>query len=598
MKNLRKNIIALACTALSLCGLASSCNKYDTPVSVAGGDERTDTTLITKAVRCVLWVNIDGAVGSLVKQEAEQGNLPTLQGMLEHSKYAWTGLSDSRSKTDGSTEMTEEDPLTWASMLTGVSSNLHFIKDYSYSPDFEIGDDPVGQVVSYFPTLVQYLTKADASLSISCVTPWRNLNRYVGDATSTTTTATDEETQEELLKQLQENDYRFMLTSFRGVLDAGKKDGFSLNNAGYDSALKTVDGYLKDLLAAIEARPDAYNEDWLVLVTSNHGGTPDGHCGGASDAERDIFGLFYYPHYTTFQMKGELMDAARFSSTEWALAADSTALYGIGPQRNFSFEMNIRMTPRSDGSYTGKNWSCLVGKDEWGMFRQRTGVSIRATNEDAGTDVEGKITACNDAVWHSFYMGLGTSDGSTRKYLMSYDGMRQKYEDTECMGTSDDSTSVVVGKGSIWGNDLIPNSYYVASLRLWNEILDDATVESNASLLSISEGHKYRRNLIGEWRFSPDELVNDTVIPNRIKGMPDMIFNGKPTFVKQANTLPAQLKSGNLVMENTLIAPQIMYWLCGKSSIDSRLEGYNFLSAYSLEEQWRDYEEGTETNKP
>ena len=62
----------------------------------------------------------------------------------------------------------------------------------------------------------------------------------------------------------------------------------------------------------IGARKDAANEDWLVCVTSDHGGTDDGRYGGSSEAERDIFGIFYYDHYTPFEMKGESFYAARF----------------------------------------------------------------------------------------------------------------------------------------------------------------------------------------------------------------------------------------------------------------------------------------------
>ena len=75
-------------------------------------------------------------------------------------------------------------------------------------------------------------------------------------------------------------------------------------NTSYLNALKLIDTGLGQLLATIEARKDAYYEDWLVCVTSNHGGTPDGHYGGNTDQERDIFGIFYYPHYTSYEMKG------------------------------------------------------------------------------------------------------------------------------------------------------------------------------------------------------------------------------------------------------------------------------------------------------
>ncbi len=40
------------------------------------------------------------------------------------------------------------------------------------------------------------------------------------------------------------------------------------------------------MLAALTARPNYANEEWLIVVTSDHGGTGSGH-GGQTAAERD-----------------------------------------------------------------------------------------------------------------------------------------------------------------------------------------------------------------------------------------------------------------------------------------------------------------------
>lgn len=41
----------------------------------------------------------------------------TIAKMLKHSKYSWVGLSDNRTlQKEGS-----EDPVTWATMMTGVN---------------------------------------------------------------------------------------------------------------------------------------------------------------------------------------------------------------------------------------------------------------------------------------------------------------------------------------------------------------------------------------------------------------------------------------------------------------------------------------------
>lgn len=58
-------------------------------------------------------------------------------------------------------------------------------------------------------------------------------------------------------------------------------------------------------MQAIDERKNAFYEDWLVVVTSNHGGKEDGSYGGNSAEERNTFGIFYYPHYTEQKMLGK-----------------------------------------------------------------------------------------------------------------------------------------------------------------------------------------------------------------------------------------------------------------------------------------------------
>ncbi|MFI1769710.1 alkaline phosphatase family protein [Streptomyces sp. NPDC020800] len=58
----------------------------------------------------------------------------------------------------------------------------------------------------------------------------------------------------------------------------------------YQDALKDVDGYIGQLLDAVEARPSYEDEDWLIIVTSDHGHKEilGGH-GGNTPSERGSF---------------------------------------------------------------------------------------------------------------------------------------------------------------------------------------------------------------------------------------------------------------------------------------------------------------------
>jgi hypothetical protein len=59
-------------------------------------------------------------------------------------------------------------------------------------------------------------------------------------------------------------------------------------NTTYRNAIAAEDAQIDQVLTALTARPDYANEEWLIVVTSDHGGISSGH-GGQSAAERRTF---------------------------------------------------------------------------------------------------------------------------------------------------------------------------------------------------------------------------------------------------------------------------------------------------------------------
>ena len=54
--------------------------------------------------------------------------------------------------------------------------------------------------------------------------------------------------------------------------EAGHGSGYYPYSEGYQDAVRTSDGYVGEVLAAIAARPTFANEDWLIVITADHGG--------------------------------------------------------------------------------------------------------------------------------------------------------------------------------------------------------------------------------------------------------------------------------------------------------------------------------------
>lgn len=57
----------------------------------------------------------------------------------------------------------------------------------------------------------------------------------------------------------------------------GHNTGFSNENPNYVNSIRTSDLYTYEILQAIKNREKAYNEDWLIIVANDHGGSKNGH---------------------------------------------------------------------------------------------------------------------------------------------------------------------------------------------------------------------------------------------------------------------------------------------------------------------------------
>ena len=68
----------------------------------------------------------------------------------------------------------------------------------------------------------------------------------------------------------------------------GHTTGFGNNKPHYVNAIRTCDNYTFEIIQTIENRPSYKSEDWLILISSDHGGKGIGH-GSQIDECRAIF---------------------------------------------------------------------------------------------------------------------------------------------------------------------------------------------------------------------------------------------------------------------------------------------------------------------
>lgn len=588
------NIITVGLVGVLSIFLNCSCTEYEAPDRIVLDGLNSDSVISTAIHRKVLWINIDGAVGSIVEQKMPQEG--TIAKMLKHSKYSWIGLSDNRILSKAG----NEDPVTWSTMLTGVIPEKHQVIDDSYVANVEYDPSNPNEKVIQYPNILHHIAENDPENPTLCVTPWEKLNKnLLNVAQKTITTTNDAETKDVVLNHLNTSDFNFTLVGFSGMLEAGKSGGFSANNADYITALQHIDGYIGEFLQAIEKRKNTFYEDWLVVVTSNHGGKADGSYGGNSEAERNTLGIFYYSHYDEQRMAGKRMYGAYIeASKSKAMVLDTVSTdirYALGENSGFSMEIIMRMTPRKDGTYNGNNWEAIISKSGcWGLFRQRQTVSYRVEGPTGA--LEQAITAFNDPQWHNYGFSM-TPMSQARDWVIALDGRMASKGTTTTRGVPTNVSPLRIG-------DNVPTPFYVSEIRLWKKSLTDNDITQQATLLDISPTDARFKDLLAYWKLNPNEVIDDSkqdtlVIKNQVANGLDLLYinldktDTRPVkekaFVELPNTFPAYKANGNLIMENTMVVPQILYWL--NMSANTVLDGFKFIDIYSYSEEWRDLPE-------
>ena len=179
----------------------------------------------------------------------------------------------------------------WCSILTGVWASEHGITANGITKSLE------------YKTLLTTLVEENKIDSSSFITKWKghfdrknatyneekdyceenNLN------VSFNRLKNDEASHEYTLNEVNKKDCSdFIFVIYEPTDSTGHNYGFTINNPRYKEAFKTADQYGFETINAIKQRDTYGTEDWLIIITSDHGGIGTDH-GGASIQERMTF---------------------------------------------------------------------------------------------------------------------------------------------------------------------------------------------------------------------------------------------------------------------------------------------------------------------
>ncbi|REJ04406.1 nucleotide pyrophosphatase [Microbacterium bovistercoris] len=230
--------------------------------AVDSDEPRSPRTLKT------LVVGIDGASFDFL---APSG-MPNLTGLREQGMTATSNLYASPMAPTVS-------GAGWSSIATGVWPDKHNVVDNSFAaPNYD-----------EYPDYLTRLEAADPDTSTAVVGTWTPIpNTVFGPAVDVRMAGgNDEGTTAKAVELLRDGDPDDVFVHLDEVDGAGHSVG--TNGAAYGAALRTADGQLGEMLDAIRQRDSYDDEEWLVVVTADHGHKPTGGHGGNTPAERKTF---------------------------------------------------------------------------------------------------------------------------------------------------------------------------------------------------------------------------------------------------------------------------------------------------------------------
>ncbi|MEU5691376.1 alkaline phosphatase family protein [Actinosynnema sp. NPDC020468] len=175
----------------------------------------------------------------------------------------------------------------WSTILTGVWPDKHKVKDNSFG----------GNALANFPSWLSRAQTAKPALDTYAAVDWKPISDYVLrdgqdrkfvlDGDSAGYPGSDEKVAVDAEKHLRADQADASFVYFGQTDEAGHAHG--AESGQYAASLRTDDALIGRLLTAIQARPTYAAEDWLIMISADHGHTAAGGHGGDTPEERMTF---------------------------------------------------------------------------------------------------------------------------------------------------------------------------------------------------------------------------------------------------------------------------------------------------------------------
>lgn len=552
------------------------CKKYFDPPDVF----ETQTVVNTKK-RKVLLIGLDGITGEDMKTIAP----PKLQTILANSKYSFDAISGRPVSDAGS----------WKTIMTGVNVSKHGVVDSTFdASEEELGHEH--DEIPVFPTFIERLLETGKMKQSATITPWKTLSEKVfGYADTSIVVANDALVKDSTLKMLKVDKMDLIITNFNGANIAGLNYGFDAAVPQYKAAVLQIDTYIGEIMDALKARRNYAKEDWLVIITSTHGGLNKGYTSG-TNRESNIFTAYYQPDIVgqSLPQLPSISSLTLPDKTFYAkLPAANATAYHLGTTGDFTIQLKVQLKsfPGGNSVIFSKTNHAYSGVNGWEFMLESSTKFFRVILGDGSGGTTPKYFLVDNVPaelnkWYTLTLKVYTENG--KRYAQFYNNGKAAKAATEITGTNIGTTTaattdLVLG---VISSAIGVHSQMASQIAFYNTALSDQAIQNFVCQQEITTADPYYNNLIGYW---PCNENAGTVLKNMAP-----VAAGKDLTVTQTGTTEGKWalagawscgtgKDRLFLTQNADIYSQLFYWYGANINDKWGLDGSVWLSLFESE---------------
>jgi hypothetical protein len=461
--------------------LSTSCKKEVASEEATSNNKKSEKlsaanqTLDTRPKK-VLFIGIDGCVWKTLTA----ANAPNIKTLMDQSYTSTNALAEVPTWSSNG----------WSALFTGVGVAKH----KAYTNDF------TGSDFTTYPSFFRQIKTALPTIRTASIVTWSSINSYIvatADVTAKLNSGSDNATETRVIQEVTTSNSDVTFCHFDDVDHAGHDSDYKPTTTTYVNAVKVVDARVGRVLAALRGRATYANENWLIVIATDHGG--DLSHGGSSYAERNAFIVVNNSAVTPQLVNATPTTVAQTTPHSISSVNLKTNVYGqlptlstlaLGKNNSFTIEFRVRATTAtSDPVIIGnKNWASGLNK---GIIISNRNGTIRANFGDGSKRLDIDGVDLTDQLWHHVSIVVNR----TAKTATMYDGGVQVAQGSlSAVGDLQSGTPFKLGQDATGAY----NPYFtgnISEVRIFKTALSAANINTY-KFTGITSSHPQSANLV------------------------------------------------------------------------------------------------------